>query len=86
MADSADGMVEELDYEHENDGGEVVGEEVEGGDEVGVEGGGEERGVQGSEGNIEEVQEGDEEEVVEGGGDEHEFTKPADKVGRIEVK
>ena len=82
MADSADGMVEELDYEHENDGGEVGGEEVEGGDEVGVEGGGEERGVQGSEGNIEEVQEGDEEEVVEGGGDEHEFTKPAVKVGK----
>ena len=34
MADSADGMVEELDYEHENDGGEVGGEEVEGGEPI----------------------------------------------------
>ena len=77
MADSADGIGEELDYEHENEGGEVGGEGR--GEEV--EGGGEERCVQGSEGNIEEV-EGGAEKVVEGGEDEHEFTKPADKVGR----
>ena len=82
MADTeiADGMGEELDYEHDVEGGDQTGEE--GGDlgaEEGGDQGGKEEGSQGEKGD----QEGNVEEGGEGKEGEHEFLKPASKVGSL---